>query len=255
MSELRELEVNILAENKRVHAAEGTLFDQLHPEIFNSFEQSLLNRDLQDLAAPPLSQAVDFGCGTGNITLKLLARGLKVTAVDLSQPLLDLLAVRARPLGSACTIVCEDLDTFLAGRKQLPELVTMSSVLHHLPDPWKTLDTICNLLPTGGCLYLTHEPTDCPAPLMVQLLYFCDRVLWNLLHPRLCALGRSIDYSISDYHARKGFGPAAMQTFLAAKGMTINRIRLYGASRFPLLARLTNALGDKRQMTLIARKR
>lgn len=68
--------------------------------------------DLLEPHLPPKGRAIDLGCGTGRGTLRLLAAGLDVTAVDASQEALA--AVRAKvPEGGRLTLVqssFEDLE-------------------------------------------------------------------------------------------------------------------------------------------------
>jgi SAM-dependent methyltransferase len=243
-------EAQILAENVRVHATEAGSYDEMHRDIFNRLEQRRLEADLDRFCAGRAA-ALDLGAGTGNIALKLAARGLDVTAVDLSPEMLSRLEARAP---ERITAEASDADSFLDGRDELPELVTMSSVLHHLPAPWRTLERICSLLPTGGLLYMTHEPTGIPLPPVQRGLDLAERVAWSALHPRLAREARSIDYSVSDHHAQEGFAPDRMRGFLAAHDMEVELLRTYGRSKFAALARVSTALGNRVALTVAARR-
>jgi ubiquinone/menaquinone biosynthesis C-methylase UbiE len=244
----------ILHENLRVHALEADCYDALHREIFNRFEQAWLERDLDELCRAGPGEVLDVGPGTGNITLKLLARGLRVTAVDLSREMLAELERRAEPHREQLHIECAGIDAYLERGPRLPPLVTMSSLLHQLPRPEVTLRRLAEALPPGGLLYLTHEPTGARLPPLVRTLDLADRGLWNLVHPRLATYGRSVDYSISDYHARAGLAPERLEEVLRDAGLRVLRRRLYGTAKFAALARLRCSLGDRSEITLLARK-
>lgn len=82
----------------------------------------------------PDMRAMDFGAGTGLVSLGLLADVAEVTAADASEGMLRVLAEKAKDLGAANlhTLHC---DIALA---ELPlgrfDLIVSSMTLHHLPD-------------------------------------------------------------------------------------------------------------------------
>lgn len=242
----------IVAENVRVHAAESLIYDRVHGEIFNAYEQGLLERDLDRVCADGPGEALDLGAGTGNISLKLARRGLRVTALDLSPRMLEVLAASADAAGLAMETVCEEADAYLARRRVLPPVVTMSSFLHHVPHPWRTLRAIADRVPPGGRLYVTHEPTGRRRRLPLRLLDLADRALWNLRHPVLTRRARRIDYTVSDHHAREGLDPDRMAAVLAEAGLVVEHRRLYTSARSRLLSRVASRLGGQDQVTLIA---
>ena len=95
-----DLAKKIYEENVRVHRFEAPIYERIHPEIFNHRVQQELQEDLslvrKLLPSPnPFASfegrpsALDIGCGTGNISVKLLKLGFRVTAVDISQEMLD----------------------------------------------------------------------------------------------------------------------------------------------------------------------
>lgn len=100
---------------------------------------------------------VDLGCGSGRITLKIVARcpGLKVVGVDASRAMLRF----------ACASAAEQkLDGrvfFLrgdAGRLGFPshtfDFVLCNSVLHHLESPRKVLEEMRRVAKPGGTVLL-----------------------------------------------------------------------------------------------------
>lgn len=244
----------ILAENVRVHAAESSIYDRVHGEIFNRYEQSLLERDLDALCEDGPADALDLGAGTGNITLKLARRGLRVTALDLSPEMLEVLDRRAKAQGLTVRAICTDVDGFLSTHGTLPALVTMSSFLHQLPRPWETLARIAKAVPPGGRVYITHEPTGRRTRPPIRLVNLLDRALWNLRHPRLTSRARAIDYSISDHHAKAGLDASRLAEVLTQAGLKVEFVRLYTAARSSLLSRLASRLGGDAQATLMAHR-
>jgi len=135
-------------------------YERRHPEIFNPIEQARLvqgldraRRAIATGAAPAL--AMDFGCGSGNLTARLLDLGLEVTAADVSPEFLQAIGRRfaGRPVS---TLRLNGTD--LAGVPDAAfDLVAAYSVLHHVPDYLGVLAELVRVLRPGGVLYLDHE--------------------------------------------------------------------------------------------------
>ena len=83
-------------------------------------------------------KAVDLGCGTGSLTLKLASHGFSVTGVDLSPDMIakaEQKLTAAVPLSESCRFMCGDithLEDFNDGSVSLA--VSSMDVLNHLPD-------------------------------------------------------------------------------------------------------------------------
>ncbi len=168
-----DLAKKIYEENVRVHRFEAPIYERIHPEIFNPRVQQELQEDLSlirkllpspnpfaSLEGRPL--ALDIGCGTGNISIKLLKLGFRVTAVDISQEMLDIFQEKVKNLpeaGHNLNIICLDIDSFLA-KEELSsyDCVMVHSVLHHLPHYSDTIYRVSKLLSNGGLIYISHEP-------------------------------------------------------------------------------------------------
>jgi SAM-dependent methyltransferase len=96
-----------------------------------------------------------MGAGTGNLALKLLAAGCRVSAADVSPRSLERLAAKA-PSGNA-------IETRLITSPTLPfgdasfDIVGTYSVLHHIPDYLLAVREMARVLRPGGWLYIDHE--------------------------------------------------------------------------------------------------
>jgi len=163
MSIPEHLEEKQVAENIRLHDRLAPRYDALHGEIFNDVEQARLNaalkeaRDLLRTGTNP-PHALDFGCGSGNLTRHLLGLGFEVTAADVSQGFLDLVSnrynsKRLRTLlmegGRMCHLPDESFD-----------LVAAYSVLHHIPNYLQACRDLARVCRPGGLLMLDHEHTE-----------------------------------------------------------------------------------------------
>lgn len=168
-----------------------------HPEIFNPVEQERLAAGVRAALAEvrsPAREALDFGCGTGNVTRHLLAAGAQVVAADVSE---RNLAHVARRFG----VETLHLDGGPLPRERF-DLVAAYSVLHHIPDYLAALDDLAAALRPGGVLYLDHEaheaawqPDGCVAAYRAALAEHwrwrrlaaprkIARRVWREVHPR-----------------------------------------------------------------------
>ena len=101
--------------------------------------------------------ALDIGTGPGVIPIMLAAGvpGLRLTGVDLSEPMLQKAREAAEEAG-----VADRLDFRVGDAKSLPfseqsfDLVLCNSLLHHLPDPLALLNEISRLVRPGGAILL-----------------------------------------------------------------------------------------------------
>ena len=98
----------------------------------------------------PSMEALDFGCGTGLVTLPLAARTGRVTGVDSSRGMLGVLENKARQQGVA-NIAVHYSD---AGCDDIPDascdLVVTTMALHHLRDIPPLLAQFFRILREGG---------------------------------------------------------------------------------------------------------
>jgi ubiquinone/menaquinone biosynthesis C-methylase UbiE len=206
------LEDKVWQANVSVHAEEAPYYGDIHAEIFNFIEQRRLRKALaraSSLATCNSRFALDFGCGTGNLTSKLLGLGWNVVAADISDSMLSILGQK---LPEACSsgrlqllrIASKDLD--------LPDehfgMVTAYSVLHHLFDYMHTIKEMCRVLDKGGVLYLDHEESDQYWRISNKRAYSLYQKPGYLLERMYLKYSRHremphIDYTWSDYRIKE----------------------------------------------------
>jgi ubiquinone/menaquinone biosynthesis C-methylase UbiE len=151
-----------IQQNVAVHNRIARKYEAIHDEIFNDIEQSRLH-SLLKLAISQIEsgrspvQALDVGCGSGNLTSHLLELGADVTAADVAQGFLDL--VSDRYSGRA-------FSTFRLNGSDLGgiadssfDLVATYSVLHHIPDYLAASAEIARVTRPGGVVVIDHEAT------------------------------------------------------------------------------------------------
>lgn len=165
----------LISNNRDVHNSVSNRYDRVHSEIFNNIEQERIVERLRSiLSAFGNSQltALDFGCGSGNITGHLVALGFDVTSADISAKFLEIIKERYGKAGNCKTeILSGDIDNDLIGQRY--DLICIYSVLHHIPDYVSVLRGLSSRLNPGGYLYIDHEASEAywhsdPAYAMLQ---------------------------------------------------------------------------------------
>jgi 2-polyprenyl-3-methyl-5-hydroxy-6-metoxy-1,4-benzoquinol methylase len=109
-------------------------------------------------AALPLSRewdAMDFGCGTGLVTLNLAPLLGSILGVDSSANMVEQLGAKAAKQGCAnVRAVRLDLE-----HGELPDsryhLITCSMTMHHIPDPLPLLESLRSLLRPAGYIAIS----------------------------------------------------------------------------------------------------
>jgi SAM-dependent methyltransferase len=142
------------------YAKHHQTYDGNHPEIFNEIEQARLHDWLRTLISqspvtPP--HALDLGAGSGNVTAHLLTLGARVTAAEVSPHFIELLRSRFGDAVQTTQINGVDLEGLPDGAF---DIVTLYSVLHHIPDYLAIVDEIARVLRPGGVVYFDHEVNE-----------------------------------------------------------------------------------------------
>jgi ubiquinone/menaquinone biosynthesis C-methylase UbiE len=147
--------------NARAHDKVAAVYDDKHAEIYNAVEQNRLQRTVDDLLTlvdADTPRVLDFGAGTGNLTLKFIARGCHVVAADVSSRSLALLEQKAASITQLSTTVLDGMnipfpdDSF--------DVVACYSVLHHIPDYIHAVREFARVVRPSGFIYVDHEANE-----------------------------------------------------------------------------------------------
>ena len=94
-------------------------FAQVYDRLMDDFDYAAWADDYLRLIRSRLPQATtacECGCGTGNMTVQLARRGLKLTASDLSEDMLRLAQEKARRAGVSVPFVRQDMRSLALHR-------------------------------------------------------------------------------------------------------------------------------------------
>ena len=101
--------------------------------------------------------ALEFGCGTGLVTMEIAPLVKTLSAIDTSREMLSVLLEKIKASGlSTIETICADLSspTDTVGTDKTFELIYSSMTLHHIDDTAWVLNRISKLLSPGGMLAL-----------------------------------------------------------------------------------------------------
>ena len=214
----KDLQERIREANVAVHRFEAKYYELIHPEVYNRYEQKRLNSALKmvdKLVADNrvrAKKALDFGAGTGNLTVKLLQMGYDVTAIDISAEMCKILEKKCKNYLEAkkLVVINSPIEDVSFDRDEF-DLITCYSVLHHLPDYVDVIQRLCGFLKKGGVMYLDHEISPfywkseaSSVARLVKPIYFHSNPLLNTLYFQIAGINApSLDYGLSDYWHRK----------------------------------------------------
>jgi len=153
--------INYIEINRDIHDAQADEYDSHHLEIYNPTEQHriqcLLKKTVHQIKKTVNSPIfLDYGCGTGNISMKLLKLGVEVVAADISSKSLEKLKHKSNN-NPNLKIVHLKSSTNEVISTEFFDCVIIYSVLHHIPDYIDELKNIAQNIKAGGLLIIDHE--------------------------------------------------------------------------------------------------
>src|SRR6266446_2851870 len=121
-------EDRVIAANVEFYRQVADKYESYESYLFDKVLQKSLENDLDKIGSyfTSLGRApscLECGGGTGNLTLKMCARGWKVTVVDVSKEMLDLLKEKVRTKGYSPTLIRGSIERFLVSRNETFDLV------------------------------------------------------------------------------------------------------------------------------------
>ena len=144
--------------------ADAAVYEHVHGDIFNSIEQQRLHGMLREAlksvqTGAALVKALDFGCGSGNLTRHLIDLEVFTVSADLSDDFLEDIRRKFSATRLSDTLQLNGADLANVPEAQF-DLVATYSVLHHVPDYLAVVREMCRVIKPGGVLYIDHEVTE-----------------------------------------------------------------------------------------------
>jgi 2-polyprenyl-3-methyl-5-hydroxy-6-metoxy-1,4-benzoquinol methylase len=253
-------------------------YDRYESCASDVFFQEMLENDVDEMGRRLENQfgeicCLDCGGGTGNLTLKLLRRGWAVTVVDVSPDMLEISRAKISASGYAARFVNDSIEHFLASSAEDFEVITFSSVLHHLYSPVQVVWEAADRIRPGGFFYSNFDPVFPSSRLMATCFCNLDTILAKLLYdrkdllpgitrrfrklalPRDGAVSRAIASpgDLAEYHARQGLDDLSIAAALEGRGFGVARVR-YAAGRTGMTRWINNRLGAFLSFKLVAQR-
>jgi ubiquinone/menaquinone biosynthesis C-methylase UbiE len=150
--------------NREVNDRVSRKYERLHGEIFNAVEQQrlhdALNAAVKAVAtgAKPL-KALDYGCGSGNLSRHLIELGVHTVSADISEGFLGLIRRNFSSTGLSEVLAVNGRDLSNVPDDSF-DLAATYSVLHHVPDYLGIVKEMCRILKPGGVIYIDHEVNE-----------------------------------------------------------------------------------------------
>ncbi len=172
-------EARVIAANKDFYRQIAKKYEQYESCTFEPYLQQILDKDLDTIHSWFTSlgrtpHCLDCGGGTGNLALKLLARGCDVTVVDVSAEMLAVLKEKARAGGHSPRLVHSSIERFLEERRETYDFVAFSSVLHHLYSYASIVQQAAAAVCPEGIFYSNYDPIVPQSPFWTRAFNTLD---------------------------------------------------------------------------------
>jgi len=119
------------------------------------------NELLQSMFTPNGDKVLEIGCGTGLYTARLAAKGLKVTALDISGRMMVKAKERLKSLGLTAEWINADVTEVLDQLETYNGILSVTA-LEFIPNPEEVLKKLYAHLEPGGCLVIGIIAGDSP---------------------------------------------------------------------------------------------
>lgn len=175
----------------------------------------------------------------------MLARGWDVTVVDVSADMLEVSKAKINSGGFHAEFVNDSIEHYLTTSDRDFDVITFSSVLHHIYSPLTVVNEIAARVKPGGLFYSNFDPVLPSSRFLTSCFYSLDTVFAKALHDRsdfLPGIGRRFRKlvaerdavhsrpiagpgDLAEYHARKGLDDFSIVEALERQGFVVNEER------------------------------
>lgn len=144
--------------NIQHHDIEAEFFESIFPSGSSPYEEQKVKQCLHEILdnIKSCEICIDVGCGTGWLTSFEAPLFSNVIALDISTKMIDRVRKRLGGYMSLFFLLCDAENIPL--RNGVADLASISSVLHHLPNPFVSLTDVSRIMKKNGFLFITREP-------------------------------------------------------------------------------------------------
>jgi 2-polyprenyl-3-methyl-5-hydroxy-6-metoxy-1,4-benzoquinol methylase len=224
------LEASVVDANARFYHEIAAKYDEYETCASDPGVQETLDRDLDRIGSLIQDQGrhidcLDCGGGSGNLTLKMLKRGWSVTVIDISSDMLALLEAKALSQGYSPRLINGSIATFLTGTNNRYDVVTFSSVLHHLYSYLPIVAEAADHLRLNGVFYSNFDPVLSPHRTLVSAFEAFDTSIAKATHdpsdflPGILRRLRKVFAKPDAQHSRAVISPGDLAEYHARTGV------------------------------------
>lgn len=105
----------------------------------------------------PVADALEIGCGEGELSIRLAKRGFRVRGCDISADIIEEADRRARAAGVEAAFWPQSIESIDAKAEAAP-LVVCCEVLEHVDDPARAIDVLAELARPHLLASVPREP-------------------------------------------------------------------------------------------------
>jgi 2-polyprenyl-3-methyl-5-hydroxy-6-metoxy-1,4-benzoquinol methylase len=279
-SDRKLAESKVIEANMAFYRQIAQKYDSYETYLFDRVLQRSLEDDLDKIASYFASlgrapECLECGGGTGNLTLKMCARGWKVIVVDISEHMLDLLKEKALRKGYSPALVRSPIERYLEETHEGYDLVAFSSVLHHLYSYASVVERASKRLRSGGIFYSNYDPLAPRSPFWARAFESLDttiakvlfdpadvlpgirRRLRKLLSQSDPEFGRAVVSvgDLAEFHARTGIDDAQILRLLQGSGFSIVEHHRFATGRTRVVRFLNERLRLLESCKIIAQRK
>lgn len=149
--------------NRIFHEEEAKFYDQRHPEIIRETGNwiDFCENHLKTMKSPVI--VLDIGTGTGfvpSIVSRYLKSEDKIISTDISLEMLNIAKKKIENSICQTEFIKTDSEDLSFLEDSSIDLITVNSVLHHLPGYSKFLKEANRVLKNNGVICIMHEPNN-----------------------------------------------------------------------------------------------
>jgi 2-polyprenyl-3-methyl-5-hydroxy-6-metoxy-1,4-benzoquinol methylase len=223
-------DASVVDANVRFYREIAAKYDQYETCASDPDVQETLDRDLDRIASLIHEEnrhidCLDCGGGSGNLTLKMLKRGWSVTVIDISPDMLALLETKALSQGYSPRLINGSIANFLAATNDRYDVVTFSSVLHHLYSYLPIVAEAADHLRLNGIFYSNFDPVISPHRTLASAFEAFDTSIAKISHdpsdflPGILRRLRKVFVRTDAQHNRAVISPGDLAEYYAKTGV------------------------------------